>query len=141
MERCFQLALLGEGKVQSNPLVGAVIVKNGEIISEGWHRYFGGDHAEIDALKNAAVSAEGSVLYCNLEPCCHTNKKTPPCVPAIIAAGISRVVISSIDPNPEVSGKGVEQLRDAGIEVVTGVLSEKGRNINIDFFNRMLQER
>lgn len=134
IRKCFDLASKGKGMVDPNPLVGAVIVKNDEIISEGYHAKYGEDHAEAAAIKNAAVDLSGATLYCNLEPCCHTNKQTPPCVPLIIEKKIARVVISNIDPNPFVFGKGIKQLRDAGIEVITGVLSDEGEKLNEEFF-------
>jgi diaminohydroxyphosphoribosylaminopyrimidine deaminase/5-amino-6-(5-phosphoribosylamino)uracil reductase len=132
--RCFELALLGAGRVSSNPFVGSVIVKNGKIISEGWHDKFGMPHAEAEAISNTKESLMGATLYCNLEPCCHTEKKTPPCVPKIIESGIKRVVISNFDPNPKVSGKGIELLKNAGIEVTANVLQEEGRELNKFFF-------
>jgi diaminohydroxyphosphoribosylaminopyrimidine deaminase/5-amino-6-(5-phosphoribosylamino)uracil reductase len=131
------LALRGTGHVSPNPLVGAVLVKNNEILSTGFHQGPGRPHAEIEAIKAAkekGVSLDGATLYCNLEPCCHLNKKTPPCVPEIISAGIKTVVISNLDPNPEVNGKGVLALRSAGIEVLTGVEEQSGRIINEIFF-------
>ena len=88
IERCFELALKGRGKVSPNPLVGAVIVKNGRIISEGWHAEFGKDHAEAMAIKNAKATLSEATLYCNLEPCIHTDKKTPPCYPLIVKSGM-----------------------------------------------------
>ncbi len=133
---CFELALKGKGNVAPNPLVGAVIVKNGEIISKGYHKNYGGDHAEADAIKNAEQDLSGATLYCNLEPCCHTNKQTPPCVPLIIYSKISEVIISCIDPNPNVAGKGIEQLREAGINVVVGILDDEGKKLNAEFFSR-----
>jgi len=134
IERCFELAKRGKGKVSPNPLVGAVLVKDNKVIGEGYHEYFGGPHAEVNAIKNAIGGVKGATLYCNLEPCCHTNKKTPPCTPLIITHGIKKVVISNIDPNPLVSGKGIEQLKDAGIKVVSGILQRKGEEINKFFF-------
>jgi len=129
MERALELAKKGWGFVNPNPMVGAVIVKDGRIIGEGYHRYYGGDHAEVEAINSAKEPVEGSTIYVNLEPCCHYGKK-PPCVEAIIAAGIKKVVISMLDPNPLVSGKGVEILRENGIEVITGVLEDKARKLN-----------
>ena len=123
IKRCFNLALKGRGWVSPNPMVGAVIVKNGKAISEGWHKKYGQAHAEVMALQKAKQDVSGSTLYVNLEPCCHTNKNTPPCVPLIISKKIKCVVISNEDPNPQISGKGVKQLRDAGIEVITGICS------------------
>ena len=138
MHRCFELALKGEGNVFPNPLVGAVIVKDGNVISEGYHKKFGKDHAEADAIKNAEQDLTGAILYCNLEPCCHTNKQTPPCVPLIIQSGIKTVVISNVDPNPMVSGKGIKELENAGIEIKIGVLAEEGKVLNQMYFNQFI---
>ncbi|MGD8305592.1 MAG: bifunctional diaminohydroxyphosphoribosylaminopyrimidine deaminase/5-amino-6-(5-phosphoribosylamino)uracil reductase RibD [Ignavibacteria bacterium] len=134
INRCFELAKKGIGKVSPNPLVGCVVVKEDNIIGEGWHEEFGKSHAEINAFKNCITSPEGSTLYCNLEPCSHTNKKTPPCVPEIIKQKISKVIISNIDPNPDVNGKGIEQLRKSGIEVINGIEEERGKELNRIFF-------
>ncbi len=134
IRRCFQLALKSAGYVSPNPLVGCVIVKEGKVISEGSHEKFGAPHAEINAINNASESVEGATLYCNLEPCCHVRKKTPPCVPELIKHKIKKVVISNTDPNPEVAGSGIEQLRQAGIEVEEGVLEEEGKYLNRFFF-------
>ena len=141
MRRCFQLARKSQARVHPNPMVGAVIVKDGRIIGEGYHHYFGGPHAEVEAFKNAKEDVTGATLYCNLEPCCHTNKKTPPCTPLIISKKIARVVVSNIDPNPEVSGKGLQQLREAGIEVQAGLLAEEGEELNRFFFVSMREQR
>lgn len=144
MERCLELASLGLGGVQPNPMVGAVIVANGKIIAEGWHRKYGECHAEIDALRNVKEADRHllsvSTLYVNLEPCSHTGK-TPPCADALILAGIPRVVIGNIDPNSKVNGKGVSKLRDAGIEVETAVLEEKCRYLNRRFFTYHREKR
>lgn len=110
----------GIGFVNPNPLVGAVIVKSGQVIAEGWHEYYGGLHAERNAFKNCRENPAGATLYVTLEPCCH-HGKTPPCTDAVIEAGISRVVVGLTDPNPLVAGKGLQKLKDAGIEVVSGV--------------------
>lgn len=134
IKRCFSLAKKGMGLVSPNPLVGSVIVKDNIILGEGYHEVYGGPHAEPNAISSAVENLEGSTLYCNLEPCCHTNKQTPPCVNAIIKNKIKRVVISNLDPNPFVAGNGVKILRDAGIEVITGVLEEEGRELNEAFF-------
>ncbi|MCX7781993.1 MAG: bifunctional diaminohydroxyphosphoribosylaminopyrimidine deaminase/5-amino-6-(5-phosphoribosylamino)uracil reductase RibD, partial [Negativicutes bacterium] len=103
MKRVIELAKLGWGNTNPNPLVGAVVVKDGEIIAEGYHGYYGGEHAEVDALKKINFNAQGATLYVNLEPCCHYGK-TPPCVDAIIKSKVSKVVIAMRDPNPKVSG-------------------------------------
>ncbi len=136
LKLCLELAKNGKNKVEPNPLVGAVIVKNNKIISQGWHEYFGGLHAEANAIKNSKENLEGSTLYCNLEPCCHTDKKTPPCVPLIINSKISRVVICTLDPNPKVNGNGVKQLKDAGIEVTTGLLEDEAKELNKKYFEQ-----
>lgn len=129
MNRAIELAERGKGWVNPNPLVGAVIVKEGRVIGEGWHECFGGLHAERNAFKNCSESAEGATLYVTLEPCCHYGK-TPPCTEAVIEHRIARVVIGLLDPNPLVAGKGAELLREAGIEVVIGVEEEKVREQN-----------
>ncbi|MCX6772155.1 MAG: bifunctional diaminohydroxyphosphoribosylaminopyrimidine deaminase/5-amino-6-(5-phosphoribosylamino)uracil reductase RibD, partial [Candidatus Micrarchaeota archaeon] len=132
MSRALLLASKGEGKVSPNPLVGAVVVKNGKIIGEGYHEFFGGPHAEVNAL--SGIDARGATLYITLEPCSHsgTGKKTPPCVPLIIKKGIKRVVIAADDRNPEV--KGIEQLKFAGIRVQSGVLKKEAEQANEAFF-------
>ncbi len=139
ISRCMKLASKGRGNVSPNPLVGAVIVKNGKVIGEGYHKKYGDAHAEVNAIKNAVQNVEGSTLYCNLEPCCHTNKQTLPCVPLIIKKKIKRVVICNIDPNKNVNGKGISILRDAGIEVVTGILEEDGKEFNKFYFKYVQQ--
>jgi diaminohydroxyphosphoribosylaminopyrimidine deaminase/5-amino-6-(5-phosphoribosylamino)uracil reductase len=137
MRRCFELARLGTGRVSPNPLVGAVIVKNNKIIAEGFHARHGAPHAEADAFSKATEDVSGATLYCNLEPCCHTKKLTPPCAPAIISKKIAHVVIANLDPNPAVAGQGVRELQDAGIKVTVGVLEKEGEVLNEIFFHRM----
>jgi diaminohydroxyphosphoribosylaminopyrimidine deaminase/5-amino-6-(5-phosphoribosylamino)uracil reductase len=137
----FELALKAKGQTSPNPLVGCLIEKDGEVLATGYHQKAGSDHAEIDALRKINFKAIGATLYCNLEPCSHTNKKTPPCVPAIIKAGIKKVVISNIDPNPEVAGSGIKKLQDAGIEVVQGIQKEKGALLNEIFFTHITLKR
>lgn len=132
MEEALALAELGRYTVSPNPMVGAVVVKNGKKIGEGFHQRAGGAHAEIDALSDAGDQARGADLYVNLEPCCHTGR-TGPCTGAIIEAGISRVIIATEDPNPRVGGQGVSLLRDAGIEVIDGVLAEPATWLNRAF--------
>ncbi|MBR0484106.1 MAG: bifunctional diaminohydroxyphosphoribosylaminopyrimidine deaminase/5-amino-6-(5-phosphoribosylamino)uracil reductase RibD [Oscillospiraceae bacterium] len=134
MLRAVQLARNGIGFVNPNPLVGAVIVKNGNIIGEGWHEQYGQPHAERNALKNCTESPEGAEIYVTLEPCCHHGKQ-PPCTEAIIQAGIRKVYIGSDDPNPLVAGKGAELLRQAGIEVQTGVCQAECDKLNKIFFH------
>ena len=132
MQRALALARQGVGLASPNPTVGAVIVKEGRIVGEGFHRYDERDHAEIFALKAAGDSARGATLYASLEPCCHTGR-TGPCTEAIIRAGIRRVVATMLDPNPAVAGKGLEQLRRAGIEVTAGVLEAEAKKLNEGF--------
>jgi diaminohydroxyphosphoribosylaminopyrimidine deaminase/5-amino-6-(5-phosphoribosylamino)uracil reductase len=133
MKRTLQLARRGMGKVSPNPMVGAVIVRAGKIIAEGWHRKFGADHAERDAINKASGNVRGATLYVNLEPCCHQGK-TPPCVDALIERGVKQVVIWTLDPNPLVNGKGAQILRDHGIEVIEGVLEQEARLLNEVYF-------
>ncbi|MFA5805695.1 MAG: bifunctional diaminohydroxyphosphoribosylaminopyrimidine deaminase/5-amino-6-(5-phosphoribosylamino)uracil reductase RibD [Melioribacteraceae bacterium] len=140
IRKCFELAVQGEGFVTPNPLVGSVIVKDAKIISDGFHKKYGGPHAEAQAIAAAKQNLFGATLYCNLEPCCHNNKQTPPCVPQIIESGIKRVVISNPDPNPFVSGKGMQQLIDSGIDVKLGVLAEEGEEINRFYFKSVRQK-
>ncbi len=123
MGRALELACQGEGRVEPNPMVGCIVVRDGQIVGEGWHRQFGGPHAEIEALQAAGEAAAGATLYVTLEPCCHTGK-TPPCTQAIIAAKVARVVVGCEDPSPQVAGSGLEELRAAGIQVQTGILEE-----------------
>jgi diaminohydroxyphosphoribosylaminopyrimidine deaminase/5-amino-6-(5-phosphoribosylamino)uracil reductase len=134
MKRALQLARRGMGQVSPNPMVGAVIVRSNKIIAEGYHRRFGGDHAERDALKRSSANVQGATIYVNLEPCCHWGK-TPPCVDALIEQGIKRAVIATLDPHPLVNGKGARILRDHGIEVVQGVLEEEARALNEVYFH------
>lgn len=129
MKLALELAKKGEGRVNPNPLVGAVIVKDNKIIGEGYHEYYGGPHAEINAFSSAKENVEGSTMYVTLEPCCHYGK-TPPCVNAIIKNNIKKVIVGMLDPNPKVAGKGVKILREHGIEVITGVLEEECKNLN-----------
>ncbi len=129
MERALQLAERGMGYTNPNPLVGAVIVKEGKIIGEGYHEFFGGPHAEINAFKNAAEAVSGSTMYVTLEPCSHYGK-TPPCAKTIVEKGIKKIVIAMKDPNPQVSGRGIKLLQDNGIEVITGILEERSRKLN-----------
>lgn len=134
IKKTFQLAKRGRGHVSPNPYVGAIIVKDGKVIGEGWHDYFGGPHAEVAALENATESVEGATVYVNLEPCCHDKKKTPPCTDLLIEKKVARVVICNIDPNPLVNGKGIKKLRAAGIEVINGILEDEGEKLNKTFF-------
>jgi diaminohydroxyphosphoribosylaminopyrimidine deaminase / 5-amino-6-(5-phosphoribosylamino)uracil reductase len=132
MEHALALARKGVGLASPNPMVGCVIVREGQIVSEGFHQYEWRDHAEIVALKSAGDKARGATLYVTLEPCNHTGR-TGPCTEAIIAAGVQRVVAAMDDPNPVNSGRGFERLRAAGIEVFTGVCEEEARRLNEPF--------
>lgn len=133
MRIAIELAKLGKGSVEPNPLVGAVIVKNDNVISQGFHECFGQAHAEVNAINLCDAPLNGTTMYVTLEPCCHYGK-TPPCTELIIKSGISRVVIGSLDPNPLVFKKGVNALCNAGIEVKVGVLEAECENINKRFF-------
>lgn len=133
MRRALDLAHNGMGWTNPNPMVGAVIVKNGKIIGEGWHTRCGKLHAEREAFAHCPEDPAGATLYVTLEPCCHWGK-TPPCTEAIIENAIARVVIGAPDPNPLVAGKGVSQLREAGIDVTEGVLEQECLDINKVFF-------
>lgn len=129
MKIAIELAKKGKGKVNPNPLVGAVIVKNGHIIGKGYHKKFGGNHAEVEAINNAIDDVKESTIYVTLEPCFHYGR-TPPCVDKLISSGISKVVIGNLDPNPLVAGKSIEKLKSLGIEVKVGVLEEECLTLN-----------
>jgi diaminohydroxyphosphoribosylaminopyrimidine deaminase/5-amino-6-(5-phosphoribosylamino)uracil reductase len=135
MEMALKLAQRGIGEVEPNPAVGAILVKGDQIIGKGWHKKFGGPHAEINALedcKRSGVSPQGATMYVTLEPCCHQGK-TAPCTDAIIAAELAKVVVAMIDPSETARGRGVEQLRNAAIEVQTGVCETQARLLNAPF--------
>jgi len=132
MARALELAERGRGHVEPNPMVGAVVVRDGRIVGEGHHERFGAPHAEANAIAAAGDACRGATLYVNLEPCTH-HGKTPPCVPAIVAAGFARVVAAMEDPDPRTQGRGIEQLRQAGIEVEVGLLEAQARRLNAPF--------
>ncbi len=132
MRRALELAAQGQGAVEPNPMVGCVIVQGAEIIGEGWHRSFGGPHAEIEALALAGRRAAGATMFVTLEPCCHRGK-TPPCTKALLAAGIRRVVVGQPDPFPAVDGGGIAELRAAGVEVQVGVLQHDAQTLNAPY--------
>lgn len=142
MRRCLELAANGLGSVQPNPMVGAVITVDGRIIGEGWHQKYGEAHAEINALRSVKQPEllSQATLYVNLEPCSHFGK-TPPCCDALIRHHIPRVVIGTVDSNPKVSGEGIRRMREAGIEVTTGVLADECRRLNKRFFTFHEQHR
>ncbi len=140
MTRCLELARQAAGQTAPNPMVGSVIVKHGQVVGEGFHPGAGQPHAEVFALRQAGTAAQGATLYVNLEPCNHRGR-TPPCTEAIIKAGITRVVAGMVDPDPRVSGRGLERLRQAGIEVVVGVEEEACQRLNEGFVWRILHQR
>ena len=141
MRKCISLAKKGEGHVSPNPLVGAVVLdKNGEITGAGWHKKYGEAHAEVNALKMAGEKARGGTIFVSLEPCSHFGK-TPPCADLIISKGIKKVVAGVLDPNPLVAGNGIKKLKNAGIEVVCGVLEDECRKLNEIFFKNQLEKR
>jgi diaminohydroxyphosphoribosylaminopyrimidine deaminase/5-amino-6-(5-phosphoribosylamino)uracil reductase len=140
MQRALELAIQGQGAVEPNPMVGCVIARGAEIIGEGWHRRFGGDHAEVDALRLAGPRARGATLYVTLEPCCHVGK-TPPCTQAVLAAGVRRVVAAMRDPFPQIAGGGLAELRAAGIEVDAGVREDEARQLNAPYLKLLASGR
>lgn len=140
MQRCIQLARRALGRTTPNPLVGSVIVRDGEIVGEGFHPAAGQPHAEVFALRAAGEKARGATLYVSLEPCNHYGR-TPPCSEAVVAAGLAKVVVGMVDPNPLVAGGGIQRIRDAGIEVVVGVEEAACRQLNEAFIYRILYKR
>ena len=140
MQRAMSLARKATGLASPNPLVGCVLVREGQIVGEGFHQYDWRDHAEVLAIRSAGEKARGSTLYVNLEPCNHTGR-TGPCVEAIIKAGVQRLVASIDDPNPVVAGGGFDRLRAAGVEVFTGVLEEQARRLNETFAKWIRKKR
>jgi len=139
MQRCIQLAKNGKGRVSPNPMVGAVIVFEDKIIGEGYHRLYGNAHAEVNAINSVKDKSLliKSTIYVSLEPCSHYGK-TPPCAQLIIDSKIPKVIIATSDPFPEVSGRGIRMLREAGIEVVVGVLEKEARSLNKTFLHIIL---
>jgi len=140
MQRCLELARRALGRTSPNPMVGAVIVKNGEIVGEGFHPRVGEPHAEVFALKAAGDRARGATIYVSLEPCNHYGR-TPPCSEALVAAGVAKVVVGMVDPNPLVAGGGIARLRTAGIEVLVGVEEQACKKLNEGFVHRILHHR
>ncbi|WP_035445411.1 bifunctional diaminohydroxyphosphoribosylaminopyrimidine deaminase/5-amino-6-(5-phosphoribosylamino)uracil reductase RibD [Atopococcus tabaci] len=139
MRRALSLAEKGKGFVPPNPMVGAILVKNDRIIGEGYHEKYGEAHAEVNAFASATENAEGATLYVTLEPCSHYGK-TPPCADLIVQKKVKRVVVGALDPNPLVAGRGVERIKAAGIEVVSGILSEESQQLN-EVFMKFITER
>ncbi|MBD2665220.1 bifunctional diaminohydroxyphosphoribosylaminopyrimidine deaminase/5-amino-6-(5-phosphoribosylamino)uracil reductase RibD [Richelia sinica] len=140
MQRCLELARRALGRTSPNPLVGSVVVKDGEIVGEGFHPRAGEPHAEVFALRAAGERAKGATIYVSLEPCNHYGR-TPPCSEGLIAAGVSKVVVGMVDPNPLVAGGGIARLRDAGIEVVVGVEEAACQKLNEGFIHRIVHKR
>ncbi|KYC38677.1 bifunctional diaminohydroxyphosphoribosylaminopyrimidine deaminase/5-amino-6-(5-phosphoribosylamino)uracil reductase [Scytonema hofmannii PCC 7110] len=140
MQRCVELARLALGRTSPNPMVGSVIVKDGKIVGEGFHPRAGEPHAEVFALKAAGTDARGATIYVSLEPCNHYGR-TPPCSEALVAAGVSKVVVGMVDPNPLVAGGGIARLRAAGIEVLVGVEEEACKKLNEGFAHRILYKQ
>ena len=140
MARALQLAARGLDTTSPNPRVGCVLVRDGEIVGEGWHERAGEPHAEIHALRAAAGAARGATAYVTLEPCSHFGR-TPPCADALIDAGVTRVVVAMVDPNPLVGGRGLERLRATGIRTEYGLLEDEARELNIGFVSRMTRGR
>ena len=136
MSRALQLAARGIFTTAPNPNVGCVIVRDGEIVGEGWHQWAGEGHAEVHALQAAGTKAHGATCYVTLEPCSHTGR-TPPCADALIVAGVSHVFVAMQDPNPKVSGTGIARLREAGITVEVGLMASEAEQLNIGFCKRM----
>lgn len=132
MRQALLLAERGRGRVEPNPLVGAVVVQEGKVVGRGWHQRFGGPHAEVFALEEAGEAARGGTLYVTLEPCCHFGK-TPPCTDAILRAGVKRVVAAMTDPFPEVSGRGIARLRQHGVAVEVGCLADEAEEVNAPY--------
>jgi diaminohydroxyphosphoribosylaminopyrimidine deaminase/5-amino-6-(5-phosphoribosylamino)uracil reductase len=140
MQRALELAERGRGSVEPNPLVGAVVVRDGRLVGEGWHQRFGQAHAEVNALAAAGEAARGATLYVTLEPCCH-HGKTPPCTDAILRAGIGRVVAALSDPFPQVAGQGAERLRAAGVAVEVGPGEAEARRLNAPYLKLLAKGR
>ena len=141
MALALRLAAKGQGTTSPNPMVGAVVVKHGRLVGQGFHRRAGEPHAEILALSRAGSRAKGATLYVTLEPCCHLNKRTPPCVPTVLRSGVRRVVVAMRDPNPAVKGKGLRALRRAGLSVTIGVAAHQAERLNRAYIHSMLKRR
>ena len=140
MAQALELAQRGEGAVEPNPMVGCLIVRDGHVVGEGWHQKYGGPHAEVVALQAAGTNAQGATAYVTLEPCCHQGK-TPPCTLALKQAGLQRIVIAHSDPFPKVSGRGIAELEQAGLDVCCGVLADQARELLSPYLMRVGQRR
>jgi diaminohydroxyphosphoribosylaminopyrimidine deaminase/5-amino-6-(5-phosphoribosylamino)uracil reductase len=140
MQRALALAERGRGHVEPNPLVGAVVVRDGQVVGEGWHQCYGQAHAEVNALTAAGEAARGATLYVTLEPCCHQGK-TPPCTDAVLRSGVRRVVVGMADPFPQVAGKGLQILQNAGLAVITGICESEARQLNAPYLKLLATGR
>jgi diaminohydroxyphosphoribosylaminopyrimidine deaminase / 5-amino-6-(5-phosphoribosylamino)uracil reductase len=140
MQRCLELAHLAAGQTAPNPMVGCVVLQQGLVVGEGFHPRAGQPHAEVFALAQAGTRAQGATLYVNLEPCNHTGR-TPPCTEAVIQAGVRRVYVGMVDPDPRVSGTGIQRLRQAGLEVIVGVEEDACQQLNEAFVQRIIHQR
>src|SRR5579871_1062456 len=140
MSRALELARRGQGFVEPNPMVGCVLATDEGVVGEGWHRRFGGAHAEVEALTVAGSRARGATAYLTLEPCSHFGK-TPPCAPALIEAGVRRVVVAMEDPFPEVAGKGLALLRSTGVDVEVGLMRDEAAWLNAPYLRRVVDRR
>ena len=141
MTLALRLAAKGRGFTSPNPMVGAVVVNRKTIVGQGSHRKAGGPHAEVIALSQAGSRAKGGTLYVTLEPCSHLKKRTPPCVPLIVKSGVRRVVVAMVDPNPQVSGNGLAQLKRAGMKVEVGCAETEARQLNEAYIHRLQDRR
>ncbi|PZV09592.1 MAG: bifunctional diaminohydroxyphosphoribosylaminopyrimidine deaminase/5-amino-6-(5-phosphoribosylamino)uracil reductase RibD [Leptolyngbya sp.] len=140
MQRCLELARRAAGQTAPNPMVGCVVLQQGLVVGEGFHPQAGQPHAEVFALAQAGARAQGATLYVNLEPCNHTGR-TPPCTEAVIQAGVRRVCVGMVDPDPRVSGTGIQRLRQAGLEVIVGIEEDACRQLNEAFVQRIIRKR
>jgi diaminohydroxyphosphoribosylaminopyrimidine deaminase/5-amino-6-(5-phosphoribosylamino)uracil reductase len=140
MAEALELARRGCGRVSPNPMVGAVLVRNGWVVGRGWHRRFGGPHAEVEAIADAGRRAQGTALYVSMEPCCF-HGKTPACTNAVQEAGIERVVAATLDPNPRVNGRGMRRLRECGIKTSVGLMASEARRLNEGYFTSLRKRR
>jgi diaminohydroxyphosphoribosylaminopyrimidine deaminase / 5-amino-6-(5-phosphoribosylamino)uracil reductase len=140
MARALELAARGQGHVEPNPMVGCVLVRDGEVVGEGWHKKFGGPHAEVEALQVAGPRAKGATAFVTLEPCCH-HGKTPPCTQALISAGVTKVVCAQRDPFAAVSGRGIAELQAAGIEIEVGLMETEARRLNAPYLKLVTTSR
>jgi len=140
MAEALELAKRGCGRVSPNPMVGAVLVRDGRVVGRGWHRRFGGPHAEVEAIADAGRRAQGTALYVSMEPCCF-HGKTPACTNAVQLAGIERVVAATLDPNPRVNGRGMRLLRECGIKTSVGLMASEARRLNEGYFTSLRERR